>query len=171
MTDLRCILGPYGKTIRDDSLNSELTLSLTQLLCCGWKVEQDKASDDTPSSSHSTLDNKQPSPAGNSIFAIEPTFDGASDQATEGTRENGSGDVNGETLRLLVALIPRGEEQQNTRSESGFEAPDHGTEDDQIFVVLDKSHADCDATPKEHDSWQEDGGTYAREDHVVRDYG
>ena len=100
---------------------------------------------------------------------LKTAGDRPSKQTTKGTRENSSRDVHSKPLALLLLLVPRGQEHQDTRGETGLEDTHDEAQADEGVVAGCEGHADGDAAPEEHDKGQVEGGSGAGEDHVGRD--
>ena len=133
-----------------------------------WEVQKDEAGDDSPADSRSALDNEQPSPSAKAMSTLETTGNGTSKETTKRTREDSCGHIDSESLRLLLALIPGGNDEKNSGGKTAFDDSDEDAEDDQVGEVVDLSHHTCQYTPDDHDTREVDGRPCSDQDHVGR---
>ena len=101
-----------------------------------------------------------------STGSFHSTCNGTSEKATESSRENGGGHVYTETLRLFLLLVPRTDDQENTRRETSLENTHQNAERDEMVEIMNGGHDTGKCSPDDHNGWQVDGGLEADEKHV-----
>jgi len=81
----RWTIGTSRKRIRNDSLNSQFSLALGELLGVCGEVKKNEVCAEGPTSSHCTLNDKQPTPSLKTTFSVKMAGDPSCDQTPEGT--------------------------------------------------------------------------------------
>jgi len=140
-------LAQSGVTIRAcrnaaflQSCNCNGSLAVSKSLGVGREIEEEEARADGPSNGSGAFHNEQPSPATDAMSTIQATGNGTRKETTESARQDSCGDVDCKPLRLLFALVPRGEQKKNAWGETSLEDTDEDSQNDEVFEVLDGSH-------------------------------
>jgi hypothetical protein len=67
---------------------------------------------------------------------------------------------------LLLLLVPRTDDEKDTRRETSFENTDQDAQCDEVLVVVNKSHTASESTPDDHDGGKVDGRLDADQEHI-----
>lgn len=99
---------------------------------------------------------KEPPPSLETMHTIEASSDCSSDNATKGTRQHRSGNVDGESLRLLISLVPRRKDEQYSRCKACLKSSNDQSQAYELLVVFHDGHAARDSTPERHNHREKD---------------
>jgi hypothetical protein len=161
-------LGVCLNTSALQTVDSDHAFAVGQALGVGGEIEKEEVGADSPDDGGRTLNNEQPSPSAQSASSLHSSSDGSSKKTTECARKDSGGDVDTETLRLFLLLVPRRDNEEDTGRETSFENTDQNAECEEVLVVFDDGHDAGEATPDDHDSGKVDGRLDADEKHVGR---
>jgi hypothetical protein len=88
-----------------DAHNGKLSLSRCEALRGTWVVEENEEGDDGNADRGNTLDDEEPTPAGNAVGIVKVGSYGASEDATKSARENGGSVKDGEAFAFKVISL------------------------------------------------------------------
>lgn len=100
---------------------------------------------------------------------FETVNDNSGEKSAEGTGQDGSGDVDSKSLGLFGTLVPGREHEEDTGSKAGFDATDQGSEDNEMFEVLNHAHDDGEGSPDDHNGREEIRRAAPAENKTVHD--
>jgi len=82
---------------------------------------------------------------------LHAASDGTCKKTAKCATENSRRHVYTEALRLLIFLVPGRDNEEDTRSETGFENTNEDSECDKVLEIVDDGHAACQGSPNNHD--------------------